>query len=245
MPGKDEEVPNENLKYIVTTVQDSESILEEANGDINIKTKENMMSPNQGHKRNFTQRAFGNLEKGSLRGSIFALSASAIGSGVLSLPYVLGLNGWVLGLVFILVGALSAGWSLYMIAESAIKAKVENLSKLSYLVGGKKLEKFLQINIMVFLYGSCISYQIIVSALLARFLKKCGVNREEKYAFFDTWHYRAMQAIPTAVIVIFPLSMIKDMSGFRHISIVSIFALVYTGIVLICELPEYIKAYKS
>ena len=46
MPSKDEEVPNENLKYIVTTVQDSESILEEANGEINIKTKENMMSPN-------------------------------------------------------------------------------------------------------------------------------------------------------------------------------------------------------
>jgi amino acid permease len=98
---------------------------------------------------------------------------------------------------------------------------------------------------MVFLCGSCISYQIIISTLIARFLKKSGVIPLEDYPFFDTWHYRAMQAIPTAVIVIFPLSMIKDMSGFRHISIVSIFALVYTGIVLICELPEYIKAYKS
>ena len=185
------------------------------------------------------------MEKGSVRGSIFALSAGAIGSGVLSLPYVLGLNGWVLGLVFILVGAFSAAWSLFMIAESAIKAKVENLSKLCCLVGGKKLERFLQINIMVFLCGSCISYQIIISALIARFLKKCGVNRAENYAFFNTWEYRAMQAIPTAVFIIFPLSMIKDMSGFRHISIISIFALLYTGIVLICELPEYIKAYRS
>lgn len=35
------------------------------------------------------------------------------------------------------------------------------------------------------------------------------------------------------------------MSGFRHISVISIFALIYTGIVLVCELPEYIKAYKS
>jgi amino acid permease len=54
-----------------------------------------------------------------------------------------------------------------------------------------------------------------------------------------------MQAIPTAVIILFPLSMIKDMSGFRHISVVSIFALIYTGIVLLCELPDYIKAYRS
>ena len=55
-------------------------------------------------RRNFTKRAFGKLGKGSLRGSIFALCASAIGSGVLSLPYVLRLNGWVMGLLLILIG---------------------------------------------------------------------------------------------------------------------------------------------
>jgi amino acid permease len=97
------------------------------------------MSQNKGQTRRFSQRAFGKLDKGSLRGSIFALSATAIGSGVLSLPYVLGLNGWVLGLFFLLVGAFAAGWSLFMIAESAIKANVKNLSMLSNLVGGKKL----------------------------------------------------------------------------------------------------------
>lgn len=75
-----------------------------ATGDINIRGGELAFSPNM-DRRNFYKRAFGKLEKGSLRGSIFALCASAIGSGVLSLPYVLRLNGWVLGVVFILVGA--------------------------------------------------------------------------------------------------------------------------------------------
>jgi hypothetical protein len=75
-----------------------------ATGDINIRHGDNIFSPNV-ERRNFASRAFGKLEKGSLRGSIFALCASAIGSGVLSLPYVLRLNGWVLGVIFILVGA--------------------------------------------------------------------------------------------------------------------------------------------
>jgi amino acid permease len=145
------------------------------------------MSQNYGQTRRFSQRAFGKLDKGSLRGSIFALSATAIGSGVLSLPYVLGLNGWVLGLIFLLVGAFAAAWSLFMIAESAIKANVKNLSMLSNLVGGKKLERFLQINLLVYLFGCCITYQIIISTLIARFLKKCGVSPEDNYAFFDTW----------------------------------------------------------
>ena len=48
-----------------------------------------------------------------------------------------------------------------MIAESAIKVKVKNFSKLSNYVGGKALELFLQINILIYMWGSCISYQII------------------------------------------------------------------------------------
>jgi hypothetical protein len=72
-------------------------------GDINYRDGTMPFSPNA-ERRNFYNRAFGKLGKGSLRGSIFALCASAIGSGVLSLPYVLGLNGWLLGLIFILVG---------------------------------------------------------------------------------------------------------------------------------------------
>ena len=56
---------------------------------------------------------------------------------------------------------IAASWSLFMIAESAIKVKVKNFSKLSNYVGGKALELFLQINILIYMWGSCISYQII------------------------------------------------------------------------------------
>jgi hypothetical protein len=51
--------------------------------------------------------------------------------------------------------------------------------------------------------------------------------------------FRALQAAPTAAIFLLPLSMIKDMSGFRYVSLASIAALIYTGIVLLIELPEY------
>ena len=64
--------------------------------------------------------------------------------------------------------------------------------------------------------------------------------------FFNSWQYRAVQGVPTALFVLLPLSLIRDMSGFRHISVVSIFALLYTGIVIFSELPAYInKNYES
>jgi amino acid permease len=48
-----------------------------------------------------------------------------------------------------------------------------------------------------------------------------------------------MQCGPTALLILLPLSLIRDMSGFRHLSVVSIFALLYTGIILFVELPSY------
>ena len=72
-----------------------------------------MLSPTM-ERRAFFNRAFGKLEKGSLRGSIFALCASAIGSGVLSLPYVFRLNGWVAGLLIIILGAAGI-YSLFIL----------------------------------------------------------------------------------------------------------------------------------
>ena len=55
--------------------------------------------------RDCTDRYFGKLAKGSMRGSIFALCSGAIGTGVLSLPYVLKINGWIVGIVLIMLGA--------------------------------------------------------------------------------------------------------------------------------------------
>lgn len=52
-----------------------------------------------------------------------------------------------------------------MIADSAVKTKVNNFSKLTFVCGGRKLELFLQINILIYLVGSCISYQIISNPL--------------------------------------------------------------------------------
>lgn len=61
----------------------------------------------------------------------------------------------------------------------------------------------------------------------------------------ESWKFRAAVGAPIAAVVLLPMSLIKDMSGFRYISFASIFALFYTGIVLLVEMPDYIKANKD
>jgi len=47
------------------------------------------MTVKEANERSCLNRWFGALTPGSMRGSIFALMSTAIGAGVLSLPYVL------------------------------------------------------------------------------------------------------------------------------------------------------------
>ena len=66
-----------------------------------------------------------------MRGSIFALCAVAIGSGVLSLPYVLKQNGWLLGIILILIGAFTGYVSMWMIIKRSIEYNCKNFSELA------------------------------------------------------------------------------------------------------------------
>mmetsp|Transcript_9979 Transcript_9979/g.7507 ORF Transcript_9979/g.7507 Transcript_9979/m.7507 type:complete len:99 (+) Transcript_9979:254-550(+) len=98
------------------------------------------------------------MQQGSVRGSIFSLCAVAIGAGVLSLPYVLSICGWVLGSLLVIIGAVTGYMSMYMIITRTIENDVKNYSQLAELAGGKGLKIYLQICILIFMLGACLSY---------------------------------------------------------------------------------------
>jgi MFS-type transporter involved in bile tolerance (Atg22 family) len=67
------------------------------------------------------------------------------------------------------------------------------------------------------------------------------MNDPDDVIFLESWKFRAIQGVPIAIIALLPMSLIRDMSGFRYVSFASIIALFYTGIVLLVELPDYAK----
>lgn len=200
-----------------------------------------MLSPNADLRRTFYSRTFSALGKGSLRGSIFALCASAIGSGVLSLPYVLGLCGWGLGMIFMAIGAIAAELSLRMLAHLAVHHKLPNYSGIAIKAGGQTLNMVLSIMILAFMFGSCISYQIIVTSLLQYVCIHLGADE----TFIRSTTFVLAQSAPTALLLLLPLSLKRDMSAFRYVSLASIGALLFTAVVLIVELPKYFSANKA
>lgn len=204
-----------------------------------------------GQRRTFMERTFGPMEQGSIRGSIFALCAVAIGAGVLSLPYVLKMSGWVLGTLLIIIGAVSGYYSMYMILVRSIETNCKNFSELAMKAGGKGLTILLQISILSFMFGACVSYQIIskfiilltlvVTKLFVICCNNFGVSPDitGTPGGGDVTLFKVLQTVGTTVLFIFPLSLAKSMSALRYVSLVSIGAIIYTLIVMLVELPRY------
>lgn len=247
--GSDKPNPIDSGHELMDNLLDDVGVKRDA--DLEIRPDKFMMSPNamlyrrgqdeDGRSRSFYARTFSKLNKGSVRGSIFALCASAIGSGVLSLPYVLGLCGWGLGIIFMMTGAIAAEISLRMLAHLAVTHNMPNYSQIAIAAGGQKLNLLLSLMVLMFMFGSCISYQIIVTSLLRYVFTQFGMNKD----FVESTMFAIYQSVPTALLLLLPLSLKKDMSAFRYVSLASIGALLYTGVVLIVEVPKYFRANKQ
>jgi len=91
--------------------------------------------------------------------------------------------------------------------------------------------------IMVFMFGSCISYQIIVTSLAKYVCKQFGMDPD----FVDSNEFVLYQSTPVAFLIMLPLSIKRDMSAFRYVSLISIGFLLYTAVVLIVEAPGYYR----
>jgi len=52
---------------------------------------------------------------------------------------------------------------------------------------------------------------------------------------------RTYIAVPIAILIVFPLSLIKNMHGFRYLSVAAFVGIFYTLVVLLIQLPAYIR----
>jgi len=89
--------------------------------------------------------------------------------------------------------------------------------------------------IIMYVFGSCIGYIIILTELLQYVCSQTGMDKD----FVESMEFRAIVGIPLTALIMFPLSLLRDMNALRYAGLASIVAMAYTGIVLIVEAPFY------
>jgi len=75
-------------------------------------------------------RYFSPIQAGAMRGSIFALLASAMGTGMFNLPFRINEIGVIAFFLFVLVSGLFSYLGMYLISRLILKFKVKSYSEM-------------------------------------------------------------------------------------------------------------------
>jgi hypothetical protein len=149
------------LNFMTKTDEQIQDFINEKN---NPEINRNTDSEGQFEKssrRSLVERYFSKIEAGSLRGSIFAMSSLALGTGCLALPLQFKNMSLLFALIVLIFSGLAAYWSLSIMILSSIKFKSYDYSKLVFHVFGKCFSMVLDITILIYIFGILISYQVI------------------------------------------------------------------------------------
>ena len=157
---------------------------------------------------------------------------------MLSLPYVYKMSGLILGTILLILGGLTVIWSLGMLVQTTRTLKApKNYMEICKQIGGKPLAGALEAAILVYTIGILLIYQVISVELINTFLIQLGADK----SIVKNYWVIAGQKIGTAIFLLYPLCIMRDMSSLSYASLISIITMSYTIIVVIIEAPFYFK----
>lgn len=167
------------------------------------------------------------FSSGSLKGSIFNLVAGTVGAGILSLPYAINLVGLYLGIAIIMSGMFISLYSCSLLVMCSDETKCSNYESIAYYLYGIKMRKLTEVNIMINNYGSIIAYILLLKELIPKSLQMLGVAEEFTNEYF--W------AISITCLIIYPLSLVEEISALRYTSLLSFIAVGYLTFIVVLQ----------
>ena len=209
--------------------------------------------PFESKKAKLLERMLHPIQYGSLRGSIFGLSSMCLEAGALVLAIRCRQFGLVNFLLALVLGGLCAYWTLIMMIKAGRKVKQKDYSKTVKTILGNKWGIFVDLNIALYLLGAIISFQVIIyqitGAVVYDIMKIFKWQKIEEYKEFDKfkdnfWRKNLYIKLPVMAgvgVLVFPLCLLKDVTKMRFASLIGVFALIYSIIVVVVESFFFLK----
>eukprot|EP01135_Chromosphaera_perkinsii_P012155 Nk52_evm19s2596 gene=Nk52_evmTU19s2596 len=158
--------------------------------------------------------------------TIFNIICTMVGVGILSLPYSVAITGWLVGLIFIVVGGIFAGYCGIILArcmnDGVPGKRMGSYEELGEVAGGV-FGKYMAI---IMSYGTCWSACIIMIIL--------GAAQFESLFGSQVTLTTAEWSIICACIIL-PFTFIKYMTHVAYVSFFGMFASVLVFLVAICQ----------
>lgn len=155
--------------------------------------------------------------KNSIFGTLVNLVANLVGAGLLSLPATLMQAGLVPGLVMqLLMCALNTA-SMLCIAQSCDLSGKFTFKEHGVFALGKAAGVAITAVMALYTLGSLISFVVLIGDNLPALVCESGCNNSVQAFFGD----RTVAIILASALVLFPLSLLRNLSGLRFTSTLS------------------------
>ena len=133
----------------------------------------------------------------------------------------------------IIICGLLAMFGLNIIVDASSKHHLFNLSELVTKLWGLSMATVLEVVIILDTVAAMLAYLIIVGDTISTIMMSLEFP-ESQLEF-----YRILAILVSMILIVMPLSIMKNLSGLRFVAIISIVTLLYITVVVCIEFPWY------
>eukprot|EP00026_Physarum_polycephalum_P004161 Phypoly_transcript_04178.p1 GENE.Phypoly_transcript_04178~~Phypoly_transcript_04178.p1 ORF type:complete len:438 (+),score=40.67 Phypoly_transcript_04178:52-1365(+) len=164
---------------------------------------------------------------GTIWGSTFNLCNSAIGAGILALPYAINQAGLVLGIIIMVLMAAVMTFTLKIIVwTNRLQPAATTFEQLVLIYFGKKISVLVIVCVVIGTFGACTGFLVIIADLLTPIL--------QNFVHEPAWlHSRLFVVLVLSAIGILPLSSLEKFHSLRFSSTLAILSVTFTVFVVV------------
>lgn len=165
----------------------------------------------------------------TLASSTFALTTSAIGAGVLSLPYSLRCTGWLAGCASLCAFALGSYWSLALIEFRALDLGCDSYEGVGAALYGPRMGVFIEVVMFLLLFLAEITFLVLLGDMLPTLCARAlGVPEGDGVC-------ARRPALGLALLLATGPSLLRRLHALRHVSVAALGCLGYLLLVVAAE----------
>eukprot|EP00931_Biecheleriopsis_adriatica_P097324 TRINITY_DN7108_c0_g2_i1.p1 TRINITY_DN7108_c0_g2~~TRINITY_DN7108_c0_g2_i1.p1 ORF type:complete len:533 (+),score=83.07 TRINITY_DN7108_c0_g2_i1:43-1641(+) len=176
----------------------------------------------------FSQMA--SMGEGSLVAAVFTLVSSAMGAGCLSLPFMLKSSGIIPGIMMLVVGALLAHLSLVVLMSCARYTESDSMAQLVALASGGGRSRAVDIVIAIYGIAAVLCYLMFIGDFFLGIIRSPLLNLDIS---------RETLIVVVSAVVVWPLSLPRNLSALRYVCVLSVLAICLTAIAVAWKAPGY------
>lgn len=163
---------------------------------------------------------------GLLWGAVFNLSTATLGAGSLALPHAFQQMGLVLAVTFCILTAMASHLANMLLADCLEATGVASFEDLAEVAFGRWNRRAIGASVFVISFGSAVAYTIALGDILQPFIDVFAATHSMP------WLTRDLCLSAFWVVIMLPLSLVKDVSQLRFTSLFAVLALIYLAIAM-------------